>query len=114
MVRNSGMPILCRVLWPSELDCSNAPFHLGRFSWAVNVASLVFIALMSVLFILPTARPVTALNMNYAVVAIGGLIVLVTVQYVLWGRKVYNGVVHTYAAESGREDESKAEAMEKS
>lgn len=90
------MPILCRVCWPGSLDRGAAPFTLGRFSWAINAASLAFIALMSVLFVLPTVRPVTPTNMNYAAVAIGGLLVLVSVQYVLWGRHVYNGVVHTH------------------
>ena len=106
------MPILCRVFWPSGLDGYHGPFRLGRFSWAINVASLIFIVVMSVFFILPTvssslslfrvpltipqAHPVTAVNMNYAVVAIGGLILLVSVQYVLKGRHVYQGIVHTY------------------
>ena len=39
--------------------------------------------------------------MNYAVVAIGGLVILVSFQYLLWGRKVYNGVVHTFVEPVG-------------
>lgn len=46
-------------------------FKLGRFSWVANVARLKFIAVMSVLFVRPTARPVTTVNMNYAGVTIG-------------------------------------------
>jgi hypothetical protein len=104
------MPILCRVLWPHALQNENAPFRLGRFSWGVNVASLAFISVMSVLFVMPTTRPVTALNMNYAVVAIGGLIVLVSVQWVVWGRRVYKGVVHTFVE---REEEEEGRMHEK-
>jgi len=37
--------------------------------------------------------------MNYAVVAIGGLIAIVTVRWVSWGMHVYDGVVHTYSAD---------------
>lgn len=96
-----GMPIMCRVFWPNGLDGFKGPFHLGKFSWPINVASLAFIGVMSIFFILPTAHPVTALNMNYAVVAIGGLIILVSFQYLLWGRKVYNGVVHTFVEPVG-------------
>ncbi len=55
---------------------------------------------MSVLFVLPTAHPVTSLNMNYAIVAIGGLIVLTTLQYVLWGGRHYNGIIHTFTGQS--------------
>lgn len=43
------------------------------------------------LFILPTAHPVNAQNMNYAVVAIGSLLVLVILSWVMWGRKQYKG-----------------------
>ena len=95
------MPILCRVFWPDSLDGLRGPFRLGRFSWSINVASLIFIVVMSVLFVLPTAHPVTDLNMNYAIVAIGGLILLSTLQYVLWGRKHYNGIVQTYTGQAG-------------
>ncbi|KAK8869444.1 hypothetical protein IAR55_000008 [Kwoniella newhampshirensis] len=91
-----GMPIMCRVLYPSGLDGYHGPFRLGKFSWAINVASLVFIVVMSIFFVLPTSHPTTALNMNYAIVAIGGLIVLVSLQWIFWGRKVYDGVIHTF------------------
>jgi hypothetical protein len=101
------MPILCRVLWPSDL---HGPFRLGRAAWVVNILSLAFIALMTVLFVLPTVRPVTASNMNYAGAAIGGLVGLVTIQWVLWGRHVYTGVVHTYV---GDEEVGTGERTEK-
>lgn len=97
------MPILCRTLWPNSLDGQHGPFRLGRFSWAINVLSLIFIVVMSVFFVLPTSMPVTALNMNYAVVAIGGLILLVSLQWLVWGRKVYHGIVHTYVPGSESE-----------
>lgn len=90
------MPILCRTIWSNSLDGQRGPFHLGRFSWIINLFSLLFIVVMSIFFVLPTSYPVTSLNMNYAVVAIGGLIVLVTVQWFAWGRKVYHGIVHTF------------------
>ncbi len=35
--------------------------------------------------------------MNYAIVDIGGLIVLTGLQYLFWGRRHYNGIVHTYS-----------------
>jgi amino acid transporter len=90
------MPILCRVVYPASLDGLHGPFRLGKFSWIVNVLSLIFITVMSIFFILPTAHPVTALNMNYAIVAIGGLVVLVSIQWFAWGRGVYAGIVHTF------------------
>ena len=48
-----------------------------------------------VLFILPTAHPVNSQNMNYAVVAVGGILILVGLTWVFWGRYTFKGPVHT-------------------
>ncbi|OBZ76216.1 Amino-acid permease BAT1 [Grifola frondosa] len=69
-------PILIRVLWPSTLP-EPGPFNLGRWSWPINLASALFTVFICVLFILPIAHPTNSLNMNYAVVAIGGVIAIV-------------------------------------
>lgn len=50
---------------------------------------------MSIFFILPTSSPVTTLNMNYAIVAVGGVLVLITVMYFLQGRHYYKGPITT-------------------
>lgn len=91
------------------------PFHLGRYSRIINTFSLLasttitrlafpflyefsflkFSVFVSVLFVLPTSRPVTVLNMNYAIVAIGGLLVLVFSAWVLYGRGRFKGSVQT-------------------
>lgn len=91
------------------------PFNLGRWSWAVNFASFLvclfsavvirlpstyhfhpeFSVFICVLFILPTSYPVNALNMNYAIVAIGGVIVLVGLCWLFWGRYRFTGPVKT-------------------
>ncbi|KAF8587676.1 amino acid transporter [Ramaria rubella] len=89
-----GMPILVRVIWPRSLR-ERGPFHLGNYSRAVNAASLLFSAFVCVLFILPTSRPVTVLNMNYSIVAIGGLFVLIFLAWVLYGRYHFRGPVKT-------------------
>lgn len=48
-----------------------------------------------VLFILPTAHPVNQLNMNYAVVAVGGIMLIVSSTWIFWGRFRFTGPVHT-------------------
>ncbi|WWD16290.1 hypothetical protein CI109_100716 [Kwoniella shandongensis] len=108
-----GMPIMCRVLYPAGLDGFHGPFRLGKFSWAINVASLIFIVVMSVFFVLPASHPTTALNMNYAIVAIGGLVVLVSLQWLFWGKNVYQGVVHTYVEPVALSGNSTSEDTEK-
>ncbi|KAA1475343.1 amino acid transporter [Dentipellis sp. KUC8613] len=87
-------PILIRVFWPASLR-EHGPFTLGRWSWPLNVASALFTIFICVLFVLPTARPVTPQNMNYAVVAVGGIFVLVGLAWALWGRRRFRGPVRT-------------------
>ncbi|KIK65291.1 hypothetical protein GYMLUDRAFT_93955 [Collybiopsis luxurians FD-317 M1] len=87
-------PIAIRVFWPSSLKV-RGPFHLGRWSWTINTISFAFTAFICVLFILPTAFPVNKNNMNYAVVSIGGIMIIVTITWVFWGRFQYKGPVLT-------------------
>jgi hypothetical protein len=56
---------------------------------------LQFCFFICVLFVLPTASPVNALNMNYAIVAVGGLLVIVTINWFWWGRYSFKGPVKT-------------------
>ena len=51
------------------------------------------------LFVLPTARPVTPQNMNYAIVAVGGIIVLIVLAWFGWGRRSFKGPVATATME---------------
>ncbi|KAL0564053.1 polyamine transporter tpo5 [Marasmius crinis-equi] len=87
-------PMIIRVFWPSALTV-RGPFHLGRWSWAVNAAGVAFTVFVCVLFVLPTAHPVNQDNMNYAVVSVGGLMLIVGLTWFLWGRYRFTGPVHT-------------------
>ncbi|KAH8112918.1 amino acid transporter [Phellopilus nigrolimitatus] len=93
-------PIIIRVFWPSSMT-ERGPFHLGAWSWSINCASFLFTVLVCILFILPTAHPTNAQNMNYAVVAIGALLVLTVLAWVVWGRMHFHGPVRTIDADSG-------------
>ena len=84
---------------------------MGRYSWYINLASALvsnlgvrrplsadqqqFTVFICVLFVLPTAYPVDALNMNYAVVAIGGVILIVSLCWLAWGHRHFRGPVST-------------------
>ncbi|EPQ50519.1 hypothetical protein GLOTRDRAFT_50528, partial [Gloeophyllum trabeum ATCC 11539] len=87
-------PILIRCFWPASLS-ERGPFSLGRYSWAINVASALFTVFICVLFILPTSYPVNSINMNYAVLAIGAVMLLVTFAWVAFGRYRFVGPVRT-------------------
>ncbi|TFK89396.1 amino acid transporter [Polyporus arcularius HHB13444] len=96
-------PIIIRVFWPQTSLPERGPFSLGRWSWCINVASCLFTVFICVLFILPTAHPTTALNMNYAIVAIGAVVLLVSACWVLWGRFHFVGPVKTVEEERAGE-----------
>ncbi|KAG8691767.1 hypothetical protein FRC09_011527 [Ceratobasidium sp. 395] len=87
-------PILCRVLWPESMG-ARGPFHLGKYSRGINVVSALFTMLVCVLFILPTSMPVNALNMNYSVVAIGGVLILILASWIFYGQYHFKGPVST-------------------
>ena len=63
-----------------------------------------FTVFICVLFVLPTAHPTTALNMNYAVVAIGGVLLLVGACWAFWGRFRFVGPVQTVRAGDEKRD----------
>ncbi|EIW79578.1 hypothetical protein CONPUDRAFT_58025 [Coniophora puteana RWD-64-598 SS2] len=87
-------PIIIRVFWPDSLR-EKGPFRLGGWSWMINVASFAFTIFICVLFVLPTAYPVTSLNMNYAIVAVGGVFLIVAVNWFTWGHRSFVGPVAT-------------------
>ena len=64
------------------------PVNLGRFSKLNNIVSLIWIALVLVLTMLPTAYPVDSTDLNYTPVAFGiALIGALSIWYVassLW------------------------------
>ncbi|CAE6421137.1 unnamed protein product [Rhizoctonia solani] len=87
-------PILCRVLWPESMRVKG-PFHLGKYSRAINIISALFTVFVCVLFILPTSMPVNALNMNYSIVAIGAVLGLILISWMFYGRYHFKGPVST-------------------
>ncbi|KAI9338414.1 amino acid permease-domain-containing protein [Pilaira anomala] len=69
----------------------HGPFHLGPFSDIINIISLIWILLTSVLFVCPTEYPVTPQNMNYAIVVFGGVMGISVAYYHFRARKWFTG-----------------------
>ncbi|KAF8128590.1 amino acid transporter [Boletus edulis] len=87
-------PIIIRVFWPDSLP-ERGPFHLGKWSWPINLASFLFSSFICILFVLPTSYPVNEYDMNYAILAVGGVVVIVAINWVTWGRHSFVGPVQT-------------------
>ncbi|KAJ3283244.1 hypothetical protein HDU79_009251 [Rhizoclosmatium sp. JEL0117] len=87
-----GIPIACKLMNP-HLFQTPGPFHLGRFSNIIGVISVLWILIISVLFVLPTTLPVTAVNMNYACVLVGAVLFGAGLTYAVSAHKWFKGPV---------------------
>jgi amino acid transporter len=68
-----------------------APFHLGKLGYVINVITILWIPFAMVIFMMPTAIPVTPSSMNYASVLFiffGGVSIL---WYIVWGKNYFTG-----------------------
>ncbi|PLB41056.1 amino acid permease [Aspergillus candidus] len=59
--------------------------------WVIDIISLSYIALTTVLFLFPPSRVVTGSSMNYCVVAFGIILIVSVVQWIVDGRKNFTG-----------------------
>jgi amino acid transporter len=46
------------------------PWHLGRWSYPVGIIAVIWVIFITILFMLPTASPISVVNFNYTVVAV--------------------------------------------
>jgi amino acid transporter len=83
-----GLPILLRIL---SKDFHHGPWHLGAWSKPIGTIAVVWIAFISVLFMLPTANPFTPLTFNYTPVVVLGALVILTVWWFASARHWFKG-----------------------
>jgi amino acid transporter len=69
----------------------NAPFHLGKFGYVINIITILWILLAIVLFMMPTVIPVTPSTMNYASVLFVFFAGVSVLWYAVAGRKHFTG-----------------------
>ncbi|GAB7337319.1 hypothetical protein MBLNU457_g2676t1 [Dothideomycetes sp. NU457] len=84
------IPILCKLLGGRFQP---GPWHMGKFSTAVNIWACAWTAFVSVIFLFPTAYPVTADNMNYAVVILAAILLFSGIWWAISGRRFYVGPI---------------------
>lgn len=82
------LPILLKLVYGRF---RRGPWHLGGWSAAVNIAACVWNGFLSIFFVLPMMRPVTAENMNYAGVVLLFTLLTSVVYWYVSGRKFYTG-----------------------
>ena len=85
-----ALPVLLRQF---SKDFQRGPWHLGAWSQPIGWIAVIWVVLISVLFMLPTASPLTAANFNYAPVAVLGTVAIITVWWLVSARKWFKGPV---------------------
>ncbi|OAD68859.1 hypothetical protein PHYBLDRAFT_149865 [Phycomyces blakesleeanus NRRL 1555(-)] len=92
------IPIVLRIT-VSRTKFTPGPWHLGRFSIVIGYISSAWLLFTCALFICPTEAPVTADNMNYAVIPFVVIMAFSTGYYMIWGRKWFTGPVRVVDGE---------------
>ena len=81
--------ILLHRLQGRKLPDAHARYSLGKWGILVNTIALIYITPIFVFSFFPSAPHPTPVAMNWAVVLVGGVVVLATVYYIAWGWKQY-------------------------
>ncbi|KAI0757934.1 APC amino acid permease [Fomes fomentarius] len=86
-----AIPIALRLVYRDRFR--RGPFYLGPFSSPIALVACVWIAFISIAFILPQASPVNSETLNYAPVAVGIVIVYSLGFWVVSARHWFRGPV---------------------
>ncbi|PMD48685.1 amino acid transporter [Hyaloscypha variabilis F] len=84
------IPIACKLLFGKF---EPGPWNLGVYGKFVNAWACLWTLFVSIIFILPTVRPVTAQTMNYASVFLVFILGCAALFWYISGRKNYSGPV---------------------
>jgi hypothetical protein len=85
-----AIPIFLRQFAP---DFKPGPWRLGVWSGPIGWIAVIWVAFVSVLFMLPTATPITLTNFNYTPVVVVGVLVLVTIWWLVSARFWFKGPI---------------------
>ncbi|EME86878.1 uncharacterized protein MYCFIDRAFT_56217 [Pseudocercospora fijiensis CIRAD86] len=107
------IPIFCRLAFG---QFQPGPWNLGPiFGPLTSAWACIWTFFVTIIFIMPTIRPVTAENMNYAIVYLAGILFFSTIYWFSRGRRFYTGPVveAEVADESGSQARSSDDEMSK-
>lgn len=79
--------IIAHRVYENRVRFIEGPFTLGRWSKPINTIAVAWVVFISVILFFPTTRPVTALNMNYAICVAGFIALFSMVWWFLGARK---------------------------
>ncbi|KAL8692848.1 MAG: hypothetical protein Q9218_002198 [Villophora microphyllina] len=82
------IPILCKMLFG---QFQPGPWHMGKIGYIVNGYACLWTLFVTIIFILPTVRPVGGDTMNYAIAFLGAILLFAAIFWYLTGKKYYTG-----------------------
>ena len=88
------------------------PWHLGRWSKPIGIVSVAWVVIITVLFMLPTASPITWSNFNYTVIAVVAVLGFAGIYWVVSARKWFTGPRVQGTAEELAAIESELESLD--
>jgi amino acid transporter len=70
-------------------------FNLGRFGVPVAIVSSIWLSITSIIMLFPANYPTTKDNMNYAIVVVGGVILIASFYWIISARHWFVGPKRT-------------------
>jgi amino acid transporter len=67
------------------------PWHLGRWSYVVGWIAVTWVAIISILFILPVYSPITRSNFNYTIVAVAAVLGFAGIYWLVSAKNWFKG-----------------------
>ncbi|KAG0289423.1 hypothetical protein BGZ98_003829 [Dissophora globulifera] len=98
-----GLPTFCRLVYARD-SFEPGPISLGRFSNPIGIIACVWIVIITVLFVLPPASPVTPLSMNYTVVIVAASAFYIFGNWYFNARHWFKGPVSNIDLEDNEHD----------
>jgi amino acid transporter len=82
------LPILLRLF---AKDFQRGPWHLGSWSRPIGIIAVLWVLFISVLFMLPTANPISAVTFNYTPIVVLGTLIILVVWWLVSVRHWFKG-----------------------
>ncbi len=67
------------------------PWHLGRWSYLIGWTAVIWVVIITILFLLPQAGPITASNFNYTVVAVAVVLGFAGIYWLVSAKNWFTG-----------------------
>jgi amino acid permease (GABA permease) len=83
------LPTFLRLRQGSQFQ--RGPWHLGRWSRPIGIAAVAWVVFITILFMLPTASPITGADFNYTVVAVAAVLGFAGIWWLVSARHWFTG-----------------------